>query len=430
VSKSLKSGGCAARPGKLKLDKSEQSQPNQKPGQPQAEPLPDLAKLSLAEMEALIARKRLEESRQVLRKVRAKTAPSQERLETEEVSPASPITPTQEVPVVARPVASPPKPARPVNTSRFQPAPKAVAPEQRFRPVGLEVGKAGREKRSRGANGSDRVRNTLGYLLEGLVVTAIVLVCGNWLLLQFGISLNPFESGSLNNPPLLAPARAEGPLLNAVAAGAIPITPVATATPRPSVASPSSGSTTTSPIVAASPTPERVSPVTGQGEAVVAPTPTPVVVQARPAANVVAPVVQDDASNLVARRVVIPRIGVDSIIKEVTVDLGTWQVADFAVGHHLGTANPGQVGNMVLAGHRDIRGSVFLRLNELRKGDEIKVFTDSSVYRYVVTEIVEVAPTETSVMNPTVEPSATLITCTPIGYATRRLVVRAQLQQS
>ena len=90
---------------------------------------------------------------------------------------------------------------------------------------------------------------------------------------------------------------------------------------------------------------------------------------------------------------------------------------------------PGQNGNMVLVGHRDIRGSIFLRLNELQKGDEFTVYTDNASYKYVITEVREVAPTEISVLNPTLDPTATLITCTPIGLATHRLVMKAVLEK-
>jgi sortase A len=180
-------------------------------------------------------------------------------------------------------------------------------------------------------------------------------------------------------------------------------------------------------VVATSPTPLPTNTPAGSAP-IVAPTPTPVVVQPKPTASGKEPLRPDEASTIPARRLVIPRIELDMVVKEVTIDLDTWQVADFAVGHHLGTANPGQVGNMVLVGHRDVRGSVFLRLNELQAGDDFKVFTDKAVYRYIVTGISEVAPTEVDVMSPTSDPTATLITCTPIGYATRRLIVKARLQ--
>ena len=65
-----------------------------------------------------------------------------------------------------------------------------------------------------------------------------------------------------------------------------------------------------------------------------------------------------------------------------------WQVADYAVGHHAGTANPGQPGNVVLSAHVDYKGQVFKDLNKAQKGDEVIVYTQKGQYLYVVTDIV------------------------------------------
>jgi sortase A len=134
-----------------------------------------------------------------------------------------------------------------------------------------------------------------------------------------------------------------------------------------------------------------------------------------------------DYSQSPPTRLVIPKIGLDTGVKEVTVKLGSWQVADYAAGHNLGTAYPGEIGNMVLAGHRDIRGNVFLRLPELQAGDQFQVYSNAGVFRYQVTSVFEVDPNDISVMNPSPESIATLITCTPLGTSARRLIVRAKL---
>ncbi len=126
-------------------------------------------------------------------------------------------------------------------------------------------------------------------------------------------------------------------------------------------------------------------------------------------------------------RIVIPSIKVDSVVKEVQLHMDTWQVADYAVGHHESSALPGQQGNVVLAGHRDIRGSVFRRLNELKAKDEVLVYTKGKVFRYVVTDSKVIKPTQVSVMAQTDDYRLTLITCTPIGIASNRIIVTAQL---
>jgi sortase A len=116
-----------------------------------------------------------------------------------------------------------------------------------------------------------------------------------------------------------------------------------------------------------------------------------------------------------------------------------WQVADYAVGHHFGSANPGQVGNVVLSGHVDYKGQVFKDLHEVIKGDEVTVFTERGQYLYVVTEkvlVLEEGATEeqkmrnAAYMNPTPDQTLTMITCWPYGIDTHRLVVIAKPYQS
>ncbi len=126
-------------------------------------------------------------------------------------------------------------------------------------------------------------------------------------------------------------------------------------------------------------------------------------------------------------RLVIPRIDLDSPVVEVGIVDGAWEVAKYAVGHHLGTALPGQPGNLVLSGHRGLYGAPFKRLPELKIGDEILVYDAlGRVFRYRVAQMVEVWPTQVEVMYPTRDPTITLITCTE--YDTKRLVVRGVLE--
>jgi sortase A len=135
-------------------------------------------------------------------------------------------------------------------------------------------------------------------------------------------------------------------------------------------------------------------------------------------------------SDAVPVRIVIPSIKVDSVIKEVELQVDTWQVADYAVGHHQSSALPGQQGNVVMAGHRDIRGSVFRRLNELKPNDVILVYTKMKVYRYIVSASYIVKPTQVGVMSQTKDYRLTLITCTPIGIASHRIIVVALLDRN
>jgi sortase A len=121
-------------------------------------------------------------------------------------------------------------------------------------------------------------------------------------------------------------------------------------------------------------------------------------------------------------------------------------------GHYLGTAMPGEQGNVGIAGHRVGRGSPFLDLDDLRPGDPIVVETAGQWFVYRVLgdpasgdldadpsgipgrQIVR--PTDVDVISPTPGgPAAgaatgaylTLTTCHPKYSARQRLVIHARL---
>jgi sortase A len=98
---------------------------------------------------------------------------------------------------------------------------------------------------------------------------------------------------------------------------------------------------------------------------------------------------------------------------------------DRGVGHIEGTATPGAVGNVGIAGHRD---SFFRGLKDVAPGDLIEVQTlrEKLEYRVVRTWVVD--PGDVSVLEETSSPSLTLVTCYPfyfIGSAPNRFIVRA-----
>lgn len=126
-----------------------------------------------------------------------------------------------------------------------------------------------------------------------------------------------------------------------------------------------------------------------------------------------------------ARIIQIPAIGVNAPIVPGVYD---WEQLKRGVGHHTGSALPGEAGNMVLAAHNDIYGEIFRDLDELSPGDEFTVSTGARAYTYVVTKIEIVEPTEVDVMQSTDYASATLISCYPYRINTQRIVVFADLK--
>jgi sortase A len=125
-----------------------------------------------------------------------------------------------------------------------------------------------------------------------------------------------------------------------------------------------------------------------------------------------------------AIRIQIPAIDVDAPI----VQGDGWEQLKKGVGQHIGTAVPGQNGNMVLSAHNDIFGEIFRFLDQLKPGDQIIVYTNQRSYTYVVTTTKIVEPTQVEVMAPTVDPTATLISCWPYLIDDQRVVVQAALQ--
>jgi sortase A len=119
---------------------------------------------------------------------------------------------------------------------------------------------------------------------------------------------------------------------------------------------------------------------------------------------------------------IIPALNLDSPIVEVFVQDGAWQVADYAVGYHHGTGVVG-ASNMVLAGHKGIRGSVFGQLEQIKPGDDILVDAAGQRYHYRVRTTGRVWPNQVDVMFPTEQAQVTLLTCT--NWDTQRFTVIA-----
>lgn len=91
-----------------------------------------------------------------------------------------------------------------------------------------------------------------------------------------------------------------------------------------------------------------------------------------------------------------------------------------------GSALPGHNGNCVIAGHRNIYGSPFARLDVLMPGSVITVQTADDSYRYLVVSVHGAADNDPSVTAPPTDGSArlTLYTCT-VPKTTDRLIVSA-----
>lgn len=125
-------------------------------------------------------------------------------------------------------------------------------------------------------------------------------------------------------------------------------------------------------------------------------------------------------------RIEIPKIGVAMALVEgrgeETMLRGAWRFP------HASTPDKG--GNTVIVGHRFLNlppnPETFYSLDKISQGDTFAVEWNGETYRYRVTETKVVPPTDLSVLEQTVKPTVTLITCTPVFTTKNRLIVHAE----
>jgi LPXTG-site transpeptidase (sortase) family protein len=163
-------------------------------------------------------------------------------------------------------------------------------------------------------------------------------------------------------------------------------------------------------------------------------------------ANTVAPATFELAPY--ENRIIIPRIGKNIPLVDVTVDHG----ASFETMHEVfmeelrkgvvrypGTAEPGQIGNAFIFGHssnfpwvKSKYNDVFALIDQLKKGDEIIVYYYQKKYVYRVTDHAEVKPGDVKALNSRdkTKKELSLMTCWPVGTTLDRLIVFAELDES
>jgi sortase A len=125
-----------------------------------------------------------------------------------------------------------------------------------------------------------------------------------------------------------------------------------------------------------------------------------------------------------AIRLQVPALKVDAPI----VQGDGWEQLKKGVGQNVGSANPGQNGNVILSAHNDVYGELFRYLDKLAPGDQVILYTQQRQYVYVVDRTAIVEPTAVEVMASTGSPTVTLISCYPYLVDKQRIVVFARLQ--
>ena len=138
-------------------------------------------------------------------------------------------------------------------------------------------------------------------------------------------------------------------------------------------------------------------------------------------------------------KMVIPKINVDAPVVMNVGPSNAEQLAAMSNGiahvRYPGASSvPGQVGNSVFSGHSSSDWTdsgaykfIFVQLERLTIDDVIYVNYESKRYTYKIFDMKVVKPTDIGALNYTgTDPIITLITCTPLGTAEKRLLVFAK----
>jgi len=88
---------------------------------------------------------------------------------------------------------------------------------------------------------------------------------------------------------------------------------------------------------------------------------------------------------------------------------------------------PGEIGNVVVGGHRTSKHRIFRNVDQLVPGDEIIFRDDDGEHVYLVNRVEIVEPTAIWIVDPTETATATLFACHPPGSTAQRIVVFADL---
>lgn len=124
-----------------------------------------------------------------------------------------------------------------------------------------------------------------------------------------------------------------------------------------------------------------------------------------------------------AVRIQIPSLKVDAPV----VQGDGWEQLKKGVAQHIGSADPGTDGNVILSAHNDVYGELFRYLDRLQPGDQVILYTQQKQFTYVVDRTVIVKPTQVEVMAATPDSTVTLISCYPYLVDSDRIVVFAKL---
>ncbi|MDU4605697.1 MAG: class D sortase [Clostridium perfringens] len=122
---------------------------------------------------------------------------------------------------------------------------------------------------------------------------------------------------------------------------------------------------------------------------------------------------------------VIGILEIDSIGVKAPIVLGEENL-DYVVAKYRSSSDFGELGNVILAAHNNMRGSIFRNLHKLKIGATVKIISDNKELEYKITNRYIVEPNDTSKINfSNDKKEITLITC--INHAKQRLILTGEL---
>ena len=99
---------------------------------------------------------------------------------------------------------------------------------------------------------------------------------------------------------------------------------------------------------------------------------------------------------------------------------------NYVVAKYRNSPNFGESGNVILAGHNNMKGSIFRSLHKLKIGTIVEIQSDNKIYKYKITTREIVEPNNPSLLSQDLsKKEITLITCT--NRAKQRLILKGEL---
>ena len=116
---------------------------------------------------------------------------------------------------------------------------------------------------------------------------------------------------------------------------------------------------------------------------------------------------------------------ISSINLEAPIMLGEENL-NYVVAKYRNSPSFGENGNVILAGHNNMKGSIFRSLHKLKIGTIVEIQSNNKVYKYKMTEREVVEPNNPRLLSQDLsKKEITLITCT--NHAKQRLIFKGEL---